>query len=90
MGVCIMHCGTVMKMDGGKLDDMSYREGLIDEFIRHCSDIIPYSDPNYEEKLLKMAERYADDVMDPDSEYNRKLRELNLSMDNEPLEGIPF
>lgn len=36
------------------------REELIDDFIRHCADLFPYNDPNYEEKLLKAAESYAD------------------------------
>ena len=71
MAVCTMHYGTVMKTDGMNPDQ--YREDLICEFIRHYSDLIPYSDPNYEETLLKMAESYAGDAMDPNSEYNKKL-----------------
>lgn len=47
------------------------REELIDDFIRHCADLFPYNDPNYEEKLLKAAESYADEVLDPNSEFNQ-------------------
>lgn len=77
-----------MKMDGVK-HDSQHREDLISEFIRHCSDLVPYNDPDYERTLLKMAEEYADNVMDPNSEFNVKLRELNQSMDDELIE-IPF
>lgn len=46
------------------------REDLIEDFIRHCSDLFPYDDPNYEENLLRSAERYADEMLDPNSELN--------------------
>lgn len=88
MDVCTTHYGIVMKMDGVKHDSQIYREDLISEFIRHCSDLVPYG-PDYEETLLKMAENYADSVMDPNSEYNRKLQELDQAIDDGPIE-IPF
>lgn len=51
------------------------REDLIDDFIRHCSDIFPYNDPNYEEKLLRAAENYADEMLNPDSYLNTLCKE---------------
>lgn len=51
------------------------REDLIDDFIRHASDLFPYDDPDREEKILRSAEHYADEVLDPNSELNRLCRE---------------
>lgn len=47
------------------------KEDLIDEFIASCGYIIPLDDSNYEEKLLRMAEQYADSVLNPDPELVR-------------------
>lgn len=44
------------------------RKELIDAFIRHCSDMFPYNDPDYERKLLEAAESYADEMLDPHSD----------------------
>lgn len=59
------------------------RKDLVENFIRHCSDIFPYNDPNYEEKLLEAAENYANEVLNPDSELNRlcELHDKNLIED---------
>lgn len=51
------------------------REDLVDDFIRHCSDIFPYNDPDYEKKLLKAAESYADDMLNPNSYLNKLCKE---------------
>lgn len=50
------------------------REDLIDDFIRHASDLFPYDDPDREENVLRSAERYADEILDPNSELNRFCR----------------
>lgn len=56
------------------------KEDLIENFVEHCSDIFPYDDPNYEEKLLEAAKYYADEVLNPNSELNRlcELHDKNL------------
>lgn len=51
------------------------REYLINDFIRHCADLFPYNDPNYETKLIKAAEHYADEVLNPDSDFNKLCKE---------------
>lgn len=57
------------------------RESLIDDFIRHCSDIFPYDDPNYEIKLMREAERYADEALDPNSDLNKLCKEHDELLD---------
>ena len=51
------------------------REDLIDDFIRHFSDIFPYNDPDYEKKLLETAESYANDMLNPESELSKGIIE---------------
>ena len=46
------------------------REDLIDDFIRHCSDIFPYNDSDYDRKLL-----YADEMLNPNSYLNTLCKE---------------
>ena len=58
------------------------REDLIDDFIRHCSDIFPYNDPDYEKKLLEAAESYADDILNPESELNKIIIENFGTIEN--------
>lgn len=41
----------------------------------HMSDLIPYDDPDYDNKLRKMAESYVNDLHNPDSELNRISKE---------------
>ena len=36
------------------------RQDYIDDFLRHGSDLIPYSDPDYQQKIMQMANEYAD------------------------------
>lgn len=47
------------------------REDLINYFLMHCSDIIPYDDPDYDKKLMAMAEHYADEILDTNSHFNQ-------------------
>lgn len=54
------------------------KEDYIDDFIRHGSDLIPYNTPNYNDVLLAMANAYADDMLNPNSNLN-KLCELHDS-----------
>lgn len=56
-------------------DSIFNRELLIDEFIRHCSDLFPYDDPQYEEKLMRSAENYADEILNPNSYLNSLCKE---------------
>lgn len=57
------------------------REYLIDDFIRHCADIFPYDDPNYEIKLIKAAENYADEILNPNSYLNKLCMEHDKLLD---------
>ncbi len=77
------------------------REDYIDEFIRHGSDLIPYNTPNYDEVLLERANKYADEMLNPDSELE-KLCERHDSLigkhssvveeqeDKEPIDNILY
>lgn len=47
------------------------REELIDDFIRHASDLFPYDDPDRWENIIRSAECYADEMLDPESEFNK-------------------
>lgn len=50
---------------------MTEEEALIDYAIRQCSDLIPYDDPDYDEKLLRLAKSYVKEELNPDSELNK-------------------
>lgn len=56
-------------------DSIFNKELLIDEFIRHCSDLFSYDDPQYEEKLMRSAENYADEILNPNSYLNSLCKE---------------
>lgn len=64
------------------------KASLMEEFIRHCADIFPYDDPNYEGKLMSAAEYYANEVMDPNSTLNRLCKEHNEQIDDNSLEEL--
>ena len=86
---------------GRKGDNIMTREDYIDEFIRHGSDLIPYNTPNYDEVLLERANKYADEMLNPDSKLE-KLCEWHDSLidnhssdieeqeDKEPIDNILY
>ena len=41
------------------MTDENHRQELIEYAKRHLADLIPYDDPDYEDKLQQMAEAYA-------------------------------
>ena len=51
------------------------REALIEYGMIHFSDLIPYDDPNYEERLRQMAESYAESEINPDPEFIEMCRQ---------------
>lgn len=64
------------------------KASLIEEFIRHCADIFPYDDPNYNEKLMSAAEHYANEVMNPNSTLNCLCKEHDEQIDDNSLEEL--
>lgn len=57
------------------------RDDLIDDFIRYATDLFSYDDPDRNEKILRSAECYADEMLNPESElceYSNELIENDL------------
>ena len=52
------------------------REALIEYAKEHFRDLIPYSDPRYEERLQEWAESYADSELNPNQEMEDYLNSL--------------
>lgn len=87
-------------LNSSKSSNMT-REDYIDEFIRHGSDLIPYNTPNYDEVLLERANKYADEMLNPNSKLD-KLCEWHDSLidshssdveeqeDKEPIDNILY
>lgn len=48
------------------------KQELIEEFITICDDLWSYNSSTYDEDLMKAAESYANEMMDP----NSKIRKL--------------
>ena len=65
---------------------MADRKLLIDYYKSRYKDLIPYDDPQYEEKLQKDAEEYADCVIREELEYieerDRWLKENEPDFDS--------
>lgn len=53
---------------------------LVDYYMRTMSDIIPYDDPNYENKLRSMAESYADSEIYGDKDFIEMCNEHDKTM----------
>ena len=60
------------------------RPYLIEYGRNHLADLIPYDDPNYDERLQSMAESYADSEIYPDEDFIRMCEEHDKMLD----EGI--
>lgn len=52
------------------------RNALIEYAKDHFMDLIPYSDPHYEERLQEWAEHYADSELNPNPEMEQYLNRL--------------
>lgn len=46
-------------------------------YMSHACDLVPYDDPNYEQKVREIAEGLADAELNPDPELKEKLCQLH-------------
>ena len=51
------------------------KQELIEEFITICDDLWPYNSSTYDEDLMKAAESYANEMMDPNSEIRKLMKD---------------
>ena len=64
------------------------REYLVEWHRIHLADLIPYDDPNYEEKLNQWAEESAENDIHPNPEFEAYIENLCEEHDRMLEEGL--
>lgn len=64
------------------------REYLVEWHRIHLADLIPYDDPNYEEKLNQWAEESAENDIHPNPEFEAYMENLCEEHDRMLEEGL--